>query len=67
MRKLYTFTILLLLVISGLYLLGLFTDSPIDKVFSLNSIIRKVSRIGPGQDLNTKGVNELNAGLLFIS
>ena len=62
MRKLYTFTILLLLVIGGLYLLGLFTDSPIDKVFSLNSIIRKGSRIGPGQNLNTKGVNELNAG-----
>ena len=62
MRKFNTILILLLLAAGGLYLLGIFTGSPIDSVFSVDSIIRRGPASGPGQELNAKGVGELNAG-----
>ena len=62
LQKLFTILILLLFAVGGLYLMGAFTDSPIDKVFSIDNIIRRGEVSGPGQELNAKGVGELNAG-----
>lgn len=62
MRKPFTLFIVLLLAAAGLYLAGAFTDSPITRVFKIDDLIRRGPASGPGQELNAKGINELNAG-----
>ena len=62
MRKLITLFILLFLVAAGVYLLGVYSESPIDSVFRIDSLIRRGPASGPGQELNARGIVELNAG-----
>lgn len=64
LRKLISLIILLLLVAGGMYLMGLFTDKPPVEVLKLDNIIRRGPVPGPGQELNAKGIEELNAGHL---
>ena len=62
MRRLITFLILLLLVTGALYFWGLIGKSPVKSIFDIDSIVRRGQAVGPGQELNAKGIEELNAG-----
>jgi hypothetical protein len=53
LRKLYSLVILLVLGAVGAYYMGVYTENPVD------SIIRRGSKQGPGQDLNAKALAEL--------
>lgn len=56
MKKLFYLSILLILGAFAAYYTGVYSEIPLD------SIIRRGPERGPGQDLNTRGVSELNAG-----
>jgi tetratricopeptide (TPR) repeat protein len=56
LRKLLTLIILLVLGGVGAYFMGVYSEIPLD------SIIRRGPEQGPGQELNVKGITELNAG-----
>jgi len=56
LRKILTLLILLLIVAAGAYYMGVFSEIPFD------SLINRVPAEGPGQELNAKGIDELNAG-----
>ena len=56
MRKLYTLIILLALGAAGAYFIGVYMEIPID------SLINRMPAEGPGQQLNTNGIAELNSG-----
>jgi len=56
LRKLLTLIILLVLGGVGAYFMGVYSEIPLD------GIIRRGPEQGPGQELNVKGITELNAG-----
>lgn len=62
MRKPVVLIILILLGTGGLYLGGVLTGSPRDGRFRLDEMIRRGGNEAPGQELNRKGVLELNGG-----
>ncbi|MDF1526314.1 MAG: hypothetical protein RRA15_13615 [bacterium] len=62
MKKFITLFILLFLVVAGVYLLGVFSESPIDSVFRIDSLVRRGQAAGPGQELNAAGIVELDSG-----
>ena len=56
MRKLFTLLILFLLGGVAAYYAGVYSALPFD------SLINRMPALGPGQELNTKGITDLNAG-----
>jgi tetratricopeptide (TPR) repeat protein len=56
LRKILTLLILLLVVAAGVYYMGNLSD------ISVDSLINRLPAEGPGQELNEKGIAELNAG-----
>ena len=56
MKKLITILVLLLLGAAGAYYMGVYSEIP------LGNLIKRIPAEGPGQELNAKGIAELNAG-----
>jgi len=62
LRKPLTWLTLVLLISAGMYLTGVFTSSSVEKLLGIDGPIRRGPQQGRGQELNTRGVNQLDAG-----